>query len=62
MLILAIGAPIVAVAPFLAREAAAVAAHPPPTDEPAPAGELPILRMQIPTAPSNGGGAVAPRS
>jgi hypothetical protein len=47
---------------FLARETAAVAAHTPPADETAPAGELPLLGMQVPTAPSNGDGVVAPRS
>jgi hypothetical protein len=46
---------------FLARENAAVAEHAAPADEPAPAGEPPSRRMPIPTAPSNGGGAVTPR-
>jgi regulator of protease activity HflC (stomatin/prohibitin superfamily) len=47
---------------FLARETAAVATHAAPADEPAPAGEHPVRRTSIPTAPSNGGGAVEPRS
>jgi regulator of protease activity HflC (stomatin/prohibitin superfamily) len=47
---------------FLARETAAVAAHTPPADPPAPTGELPLLRVQVPTAPANGGATVAPRS
>ena len=41
---------------FLARETAASAAHTPPADPSAAAKEPPILRM--PTAPSNGGGAL----
>ena len=41
---------------FLARETAASAAHTPPADPSAAAVEPPILRM--PTAPSNGGGAL----
>ena len=41
---------------FLARETAASAAHTPPADPSAAAIEPPIRRM--PTAPSNGGGAL----
>ena len=44
---------------FLARETAASAAHTPPADRPAAATDPPILQMPIPTAPSNGGGALA---
>ena len=44
---------------FLARETAASAAHTPPADPPAAATAPPILRMPIPTAPSNGGGALS---
>ena len=50
---------------FLARETAASAAHSahtPPADEPAPAGEPRAYTSPIPTAPSNGGGAVTSRS
>jgi regulator of protease activity HflC (stomatin/prohibitin superfamily) len=47
---------------FLARETAAVAAHTSPADDPAPGGELPLLKIQVPTAPSNGDAVVAPRS
>ncbi|HEV7657609.1 MAG TPA: SPFH domain-containing protein [Mycobacteriales bacterium] len=47
---------------FLARETAAVAAHTSPAGDPAPAGELPLLKIQVPTAPSNGDAVVAPRS
>jgi regulator of protease activity HflC (stomatin/prohibitin superfamily) len=47
---------------FLARETAAVAAHTPPADPPATASEPPAITSPIPTARSNGGGAVAPRS
>ena len=46
---------------FLARETAAVAAHTPPTDPAATGAEPPVAQMPIPTAPSNGGGAVTPR-
>ena len=43
---------------FLARETAASSAHTPPADPPAAATDPPILQMPIPTAPSNGGGAL----
>jgi hypothetical protein len=43
---------------FLARETAASAAHTPPTDPPAAATEPPAITTPIPTAPSNGGGAM----
>jgi regulator of protease activity HflC (stomatin/prohibitin superfamily) len=47
---------------FLARETAAVAHHAAPAGSPAAAGELPLLHVQVPTAPANGGATVAPRS
>ena len=43
---------------FLARETAASSAYTPPADPSAAATDPPVLRMPIPTAPSNGGGAV----
>jgi regulator of protease activity HflC (stomatin/prohibitin superfamily) len=47
---------------FLARETAASAAHTPPAEPAAAATEPPAITTPIPTALSNGGGAVAPRS
>jgi regulator of protease activity HflC (stomatin/prohibitin superfamily) len=43
---------------FLARETAASTAHTPPADPPPAATEPPVRRVPIPTAPSNGGGAM----
>ena len=47
---------------FLARETAASAAHTPPAEPAAAATEPPAITTPIPTALSNGGGAVARRS
>jgi len=47
---------------FLARETAASAAHTPPADPPAAATEPPAVTTPIPTALSNGGGAIGRRS
>jgi regulator of protease activity HflC (stomatin/prohibitin superfamily) len=47
---------------FLARETAASAAHTAPAEPAAAATEPPAITAPIPTALSNGGGAVAPRS